>query len=138
MIKVVLDTNVLISAYFHDDPFSTKIWHWAEAGDIDIIWSEPILDEMELILARVHARKFFRDEVKHVLRLENEACPKKFINVIKEDQQDNKILEAALAQKAKYIVTDDHHLIDAKPYHHLKIMHPQDFVLLKEQQILEQ
>ncbi len=50
------------------------------------------------------------------------------INLIKEDQDDNKIVECAVDGKANYIVTKDNDLLKYKEYEGIKIITPEEFL----------
>jgi len=49
------------------------------------------------------------------------------INAIKEDPEDNKILAAAVAGKADYIISGDAHLLGLKSYEGIEIVTPNGF-----------
>lgn len=54
--------------------------------------------------------------------------PKTKITEIREDPEDNKILEAALEAKADYIVSGDWHLLKLKEFKGIKIMKARQFL----------
>ena len=53
--------------------------------------------------------------------------PKLKLHVINEDEEDNKILECALAAGADIIVTGDKHLLSLGNFKKAKILTPRDF-----------
>ena len=55
------------------------------------------------------------------------VMPTAALQVIKEDDDDNRILECAVAGKADLIVSNDHHLRRLKTYEGIGIVHPIDF-----------
>jgi putative PIN family toxin of toxin-antitoxin system len=58
------------------------------------------------------------------------ALPQTRFLVIKEDPDDNKFLDAAVAGKAEYIVSGDKHLLNLGKFRNIKIMRPTDFLAL--------
>ena len=49
------------------------------------------------------------------------------IDIIKDDPDDNRILECAVAGNVDCIVTNDKHLLKLKKYNDITIMTPDDF-----------
>ena len=56
--------------------------------------------------------------------------PKSKFNVVKDDPDDDKIIEAAVEGKAEYIITQDNHLLKLKEFKGIKIVTPKDFLEL--------
>ena len=52
------------------------------------------------------------------------------INIVKEDPDDDKFIEAAFAGKAEYIISKDRHLLNINQYSGVKILPPEDFLAL--------
>ena len=50
------------------------------------------------------------------------------IDIIKEDPDDNIILETAIIGKADYIITGDSHLLKLKRFRNIKIIKPKEFI----------
>ena len=130
MIKVVLDTNVLISAFvFGGNP--RKIFEKAISEKIHLFISEPLLDEIKRVLSRPkfsYSPKAIQTIIHELLLVSDLVTPTKTINLIKSDPDDNKILECAIESKADFIVTGDYHLLDLESYHKIKIISPIKFI----------
>ena len=58
--------------------------------------------------------------------------PKQKIDVIKEDPSDNKFVEAAIAGKAEYIITQDKNILKVKEYMGIKMVTPKEFLELTQ------
>lgn len=132
MPKVVLDTNVLISAMvFGGNP--RDILNKILKGEMKPAISKDILDEMEGVLS---GKKFrYPRPIIYSIRnaLEDLAefvTPEKTVKAIKDDPNDNRILECALEAKADLIISGNHHLLDLKKYRGITIMTASD--LMKE------
>jgi len=130
VIRVVLDTNVLISAVlFGGRP--RKILEKAIRGEIRIFVSEAILEELKGVLERP---KFgYSPERVYGLLIEligiaELVNPSKKVRVIQEDPDDNRILECAIEAGANYVITGDFHLLKLGGYQNIEILNPVDFL----------
>jgi len=130
MQKVVLDINVYISAIlFGGKP--EKIRKLSKEGKVELLISEAIIAEITEIL-----RKKFNWENRQISQTIDEIreaatliIPYKNISVIKEDNDDNRILECAIEGRAQYIVSgDEHHILPLKHYQGIKILSPDEFL----------
>ena len=54
--------------------------------------------------------------------------PKQKIDIIKDDPDDNKVIECAIESSSDYIVTYDKHLIKLKEYKRIKIIKPEEIL----------
>ena len=133
MIKVTLDTNVLISATFWTGD-SFKIVDKIDKKKIICILSKEILleynkimnsDEMiekikekDLIISRVIQKMIINSKI---------VEPITKLDIIKEDKSDNKILECAKTGNVDYIITKDNHLLKLKEFEGIKIVTPREF-----------
>ncbi len=52
------------------------------------------------------------------------------LNIVKEDPDDNKVLECAKAGKVDLVITNDNHLLKLKEFEGIKIVTPQEFLEL--------
>jgi len=129
MTKVILDTNVYISAFiFGGNP--RKIIELTQNSQITIYISPSILLEIAQKLKGKFQWNF--NQIKHIIKTLNQITtityPTKKINIIKSDPTDNKILECAVEAKAKYIISGDKHLLNLKQYKNIKILTPTQFL----------
>lgn len=132
--KIVLDTNVLISATFwYGDSF--KIINELEKENFISISSEEILDEYlrilnsrEIIEKTNDKNLVFKQSVDKIRSLSKIVFPKEKINFIEEDSDDNKFIEVAVEGKCDFIISQDKHLINKKNYMNIKIITPKEFL----------
>lgn len=129
MTRIVLDTNVIVSALvFGGVP--RQVLEWAESGRFKLFYSEPIQVEVR----RVLTEKFGWDESKigHMLpvlwRMGELVMPQTKVHAVADDPDDDRILECALAAEANYIVSGDRHLLRLKRYESILIVSPREFV----------
>lgn len=131
IINVVLDTNVLISGVaFGGKP--REILDLLIIKEISGITSPVLLAELEEVLFKKFkypkARVLQVDKkMRKILRV---VHPVKSIKVVRDDD-DNRVLEAAVEGEGEFIVTGDEDLLDLKNYGKIKIMTPTEF--LKEE-----
>ena len=136
MIRITLDTNVLISATLWNGS-SAKIIDKVENKEIILVLSEQILEEYYRVLEYDEIKEKIKNkglEMKQsVLRIStiSEIVEvKSKIDLIKEDPSDNKFVECAVDGKVCYIVSKDNHLLKFKKYNGIKIITPDEFLKL--------
>ena len=122
--KVVVDTNVFISAAFLKGISSVLIEKWKENKFI-LLFSPDIFDEYFEVIARPKFRQEEKDirELAELLTERGVAVePQTQLDVIKEDPNDNKFLECAIAGEANFIISGDRHLLNLKQYKGIKVL----------------
>ena len=106
--KVVLDTNIFISALVLPGGQASIAVLGAVEGRFELAISKPIIHEVLDVLARKFARD--TEELARVAVFLTElgeiVHPRKTLKVLR-DEPDNRILECALAAHAEVIVTGD-------------------------------
>jgi len=123
MRRVVVDTNIMVSAYL-GGALEAVIVAW-KAGKFTLIVSDQIASEYFSILKRPKF-KIELDELEDfaALILSNAefVLPEEHVLVIQADPSDNKFIEVAIAGKADYIVSGDRHLLDIKEYQSIPVI----------------
>ena len=129
-LSVVFDTNILISAlFFHGK--QRQILEHAISQDINLIISEPILEELSAVLSRhkfAIKKELIYITVSEIIEISKIVYPKNLIDVIKVDPDDNRILECALEGHADYIISGNKHLLDLEIYEGIKIINTVKFI----------
>ena len=130
-VKVVVDTNVLVSALLFGGKPAELIPLW-QGRTIGPLSSKEIIDEYLRVLTYP---KFTLSEEDINFLLYREVLP--YFEVIdfysnartvKKDSADDKFIRCAMAGKAKFIISGDHHLLAIKSYRKIKILSPADFL----------
>ena len=124
--RVVLDTNIYISAALKAG-LSEKIMGLAsETNLITLITSEEILEELKnKLLSKFKRSDTIADIFINKIRKIAEVVEiRERVNIVKRDPKDNKILECALSGDANLIVTADQDLIKIKTFKGIGIVHP--------------
>jgi putative PIN family toxin of toxin-antitoxin system len=129
--RVVLDTNVLISGLAFPGSKPDQILSRIRRGDPELFISPFILSELDRVLRekfrftkreaaiRVHA-------IRAIARL---IRPMERMTVVTANDDDNRILECAAAAQADFLVTGDtKHLLPLVSYRGAKIVTPTQFL----------
>jgi putative PIN family toxin of toxin-antitoxin system len=129
-VKVVADTNVLVSALIFPGGSPEAFSRLALERRIELVTSRPLLAE----LGRVLTEKFgweperAEDAVEQVIRLAEVVHPQDIVSKIEADPADNRVLEAATEGKADAIVSGDRHLLSLGSWRGIRIQAPAAFV----------
>lgn len=131
MMRIVADTNVFISGIFWEGNFSSKVINLWRNRKIDLVSSIPIVEELTKNLKgfKIEMDEESVQEWKNMI-LENAMLvePEEKFDIVKDDTDDNKFIEAAVEGKASYIVTQDNHLLKIKELRGIEILTPQEFL----------
>tara|TARA_Y100000310_G_scaffold318452_1_gene372528 strand:+ start:253 stop:651 length:399 start_codon:yes stop_codon:yes gene_type:complete len=124
---VTFDTNALLSATLWDGSVAQKLLHDLIMQNVKIYSSLEILNEYQKVLKRDFD---FSDEgvaeiMEKVLAFVTLVKPSMKVNVVKEDADDNIIIECALESNSRYIITYDPHLLKLKEYKDIQIIRPE-------------
>ena len=135
MVRVVLDTNVVVSAYLVPTGKPALILSLARQGKINICLSEDILGEIKRTLLRPKLQKIHKatpQEIDRFLRAFTEVVnlvPGTMeVDEVNADPDDNKVLACALEGEADFIVSGDHHLTDIVSFRGIPIVKPDAFL----------
>ena len=136
-LKVVLDTNVLVSALLFKGGLSKLLFPLKK---FILLFSEETLNEFIKVL---HYPKFSltEDEIEYLLQFEILPYSKivevtfKFDKEICPNKDDQKFLELAVSAKANYIITGDKDLLNLKEINKIKILSPKEFLSLLKKKI---
>ncbi len=132
-IKIVPDTNVIISSIFwRGTPY--KVMKNGFERKYVIVTSPEIIDEVVDKLRN----KFNVPEnkvsklIRTLIEFSVVIAPIERIDVVKDDSDDNKIVECAIEAYADYIVSGDKHLLNIGNFEEIKILTPGEFIELFE------
>jgi putative PIN family toxin of toxin-antitoxin system len=130
VLKVVLDTNILISAIlFGGKP--RQILEKAIRGEIRLCLSEPILEELKGVLQRSkfdYSPEMIQFILTELTGIADVVNPSEMIDLVLEDPDDNRILECAVEAGANYIITGDIHLLKLSRYRNIGVLNAAAFL----------
>ena len=120
MIRVVLDTNVLIAAARSPQSASRQIVAACLDGKVKAVISKALQQEYDLILRRALSN------VPYVIQLIQlfDTCS----HVVPDDADDDKIVALAIAAQVDALVTSDHHLKYLHPLENISILSPSELL----------
>lgn len=133
MLRVVLDTNVFISALLFEGDLSGLVSLWQKRKFLYLI-SRPILNEYLRVLTYP---KFQLTDQEIKCLVEEDLLP--YVEIVKEagriavpnlkDPDDRMFLEASVWGKADYLVTGDRAVAELRKFKGVEIIRPAEFLL---------
>jgi len=131
--RVVLDTNVLISATLWDESVSQKLLFELINSGCEIFVSAEILAEYQRVLKRDfgYADKNICLIINKILRFSSLVVRLEKIELVKDDPEDDKIVSCAVSSSSDYIITYDKHLLRLREFKWGRILTPDEFLRLK-------
>ena len=129
--RVVLDTNVIISALLFDG-LPEKLLINALAGSDQLILSTYIIAETIKILETKFSVSPSNLELLQQLLNEGEIVHfQPFLGIVS-DEPDNRIVETAVKGAADFLVTGDKLLLDLKKYKNIQIINTKQYLELSQ------
>ena len=132
MLKVVIDTNVIISGIFFGG-IPSKILEGLSENLYKLVLSEGIINEYKEVVTRILKKHKIASntpiEVLDYLITNAQIIDPKTINTPYCDDPDDIIfLQTAIAAKAKYLVSGDKHLLNVGKYKGGVVLKAKDFI----------
>lgn len=128
--KVVFDTNILISAFVFPEGTVRELINLSIKRKISIYVSNSIILEYCKVLDSKFnwTEEEIKENIKFISKITEIIDTDIKIDIIKEDEDDNKIIECAVAADVDAIVSGDKHLLNIKKYKNIPILKPADFL----------
>jgi len=126
MFKIVADTNVLVSSLIRRGKPHELILR-IDGMKVRLISSNTLMDELTSVLAEERiARYVTRRDVDRFLRYIGRRTTLVEVgsefNVVREDPEDDVVLNTAYSGRADYVVSGDRHLIPLREFKGIKIV----------------
>ena len=131
MLRVVLDTNVVVSALLRQKGAPSAILDAATSKQFRSYVSESLLDEYREVLTRGYLRLDQRRAAKFIADFQGVAIfvvPQKKVAASR-DPDDDRVLECALEARADFIVTGNIRDFPAQ-FHGVRVVTPRDFLFV--------
>jgi len=124
MLRVVLDTNVLVSAIISEGK-PRELLRKGISKEYRIVTSDLILNELATVLRRPKFRTD-KDEIHRIILALMQTAEvvdvvSKF-SLVEEDPKDDMVVETAYDGRADFIVSGDSHLLALKNFKEIKIV----------------
>lgn len=135
MIRVVLDTNIVVSAFFWGG-LPREVLNAARNKHCEIVTSEVLIEELKDVISRpkfVQQLERIDETVETLIRegyqmLVEIVQPAKIEPVISDDPDDDAVIACALGGAADYIVSGDQHLLELGQYNGIRIVTVKQFL----------
>jgi len=131
--RVVIDTNVFVSGIFWEGNFCSQIIDKWKNGEFVLVSSMGILDEFVRTMRnfKIEMPEDMIEEWRNLI-FENSVMvePTVRIDVIKDDPDDNKFLEAGVMGMVDFVVSQDRHLLRVGSFRGIRIVGVEEFLLL--------
>jgi len=110
MLRIVLDTNVLVASISQSSPFYW-VWKAFVEGKYQLCITTDILDEYAEIIERYFSVIDAENTLAQIMLGDNIVQIVRYYewNAIEKDPDDNKFFDCAVAANAHYIVSEDKH-----------------------------
>ncbi|MCK4377105.1 MAG: putative toxin-antitoxin system toxin component, PIN family [Actinomycetia bacterium] len=111
--NVVIDTNVLISAFINPKGLPSKLLEFWKKGYFRLLISDYLIEEFNEVIHRPKIKDKYKIREEEITELNQLILEKAILINIKGDLKlcrditDNKILETAIIGKANYLITGD-------------------------------
>ena len=131
--RVVIDTNVLISALLKANSGPASIVSLWRSGEVELVVSLEVIDEIARVLdyPKIKKRVSSEEAARFLTLLYTSATivqSNEKVAAVDADPDDNKFVALALASGAEYIVSGDAHLLDVGTYQDIEILTPAQFI----------
>lgn len=135
--RVVLDTNVLISALLSPHGAPARVIHQWEEDRFEVVTSPALLAELARALRYERVARYFQNAhermdalVGHLGAIAVMVDPQVTVDAVPDDPADDRVIECALAGSAAYVVIGDRHLLALQAYEGVIMLSPAQFLVV--------
>lgn len=128
-LRVVLDTNIYVSAALSPNGSSGRVWAFARQRRFQLITSPYIVSETGRVLRKLGKveEKAVTKRLKEIAHLAEIVQPAPSLQIVR-DPKDDAIIECAVDGQADMIVSNDKDLLTLKTYNNIPIRHVIDLL----------
>lgn len=133
--RVVVDTGVLVSGLISRSGAPARVLDLWAAGTVTVLVSEDLAKEYREVLSRPRFATLGtieeRMELLHgLIGLSNVEAVEisETVDVVREDPDDNRVLECAASGAAEVVVTGDQDLLRLSEFRGIRILSPRQFI----------
>jgi uncharacterized protein len=128
--RLVVDTNILVSAILSPDSIAAKVLNWGESN-ANILYSMDTLTELLSVLGRSKFSNYIdpKDIDGLAMRIKTTWFCVAILHQVKlcRDSKDDKFIDLALNGNASSLITGDHDLLVLNPIQNISIINPRNF-----------
>lgn len=128
--RVVLDTNILVSAFLFPGGNPEAVYRRVIEGRLAMVTSTALLTEFAQVLTDKFgwAQTMADDALTQIIVIATVVEPSEAVHFVDDDPDDDRVLEAAAAGDAEVVVSGDRHLLRIGEWRRIRILSPADFV----------
>lgn len=137
MLKAVLDTNVILSAFISPKGTCSRIIEYLAAFKFVACLSKEMLGEINEAIrySKISKNRSYTDKeierfLHYLFNFTMLVDGKVQVEYIKDDPDDDKVFACAVEAKADFVVSGDNHLLSLGEYEHIPILKPAEFLKL--------
>jgi len=128
LIRIVLDTNVFVAAYWAETSASARLIKACIDGFAQAQYTPEIRREVEYVLNQIRVSQAYLDHMQRFWESAVEVSGVAAVGVISADPDDQKFLEAAVGSDADFLVTNDDHLLSISYVGRTEILPPRSMI----------
>ncbi|MBI2044922.1 putative toxin-antitoxin system toxin component, PIN family [Candidatus Pacearchaeota archaeon] len=136
--RITTDTNVLISSTFWEGA-SDKIMQKVENKEVELVLSKELISEFTKVLGYDEIKDKIKDKnlevrrsVEKIVSISTIVESSQKFEIVKDDPDDNMVINCAAEGDVDYVVTQDNHLLKIKEFKGIKILNPEEFLEIFE------
>lgn len=127
-IRILLDTNIFVSALVYGGKPEQIVRLILEKKAKGITSLALLVELLDTLTQKFHFEPQKTQQIERLMKKSfHFVYPKKALNIVK-DEDDNRVLEAALEGSCNYIVTGDKELLDLLSFREIKIITADQFL----------
>ena len=131
MLKVIFDTNVIVSAALYEGSLPALLLSLGLEDKVRLFVSPALLNEYESVFKRPRFKLDHRETLRLIEKIKEKAVlviPTRQLKILQADEADNRILECATKAKADYIITGNKRHFPFEEFRGTKIVSPKEFM----------
>ena len=131
MLRVVFDTNVIVSAALYEKSLPALLLSLGLEDKVRFFVSPELLSEYEAVLKRPRfklGQKQITELMGEINRKASIVTPAKRLKILKADEPDNRVLECAIKANADFIITGNKRHFPFEEFKGNKIVTPGEFI----------
>ncbi|OGE79307.1 MAG: putative toxin-antitoxin system toxin component, PIN family [Candidatus Doudnabacteria bacterium RIFCSPHIGHO2_01_FULL_46_14] len=126
MIKVVIDTNIIVQGAQDENSYAFRIIREVIDGRIQAFATHQTMSENRQMLRKLVRDREYRTMLEDFFTNLQIVKIYQHLNIVS-DPEDNKLIESCASSGAEYLITNDREVLDVEEYHGTKIVTPQEF-----------
>jgi uncharacterized protein len=120
-LRIVLDTNILVSGVLSPAGAAGALLDLALSGQIELVSSPVLLEELEDVLGRFVQRPTAA-EIRAAVEEISHVVEPVLVPALTDDPDDDQVLAAAVSGQALYVITRDRHLLALGEHASIRIL----------------